>query len=64
VILVNGETMDVSGVTIASLLATLEIETRGVAVARNGEIVRRGEWADVTLVVGDRIEIVAAAAGG
>ena len=63
-ITVNGKQLDAKDLSIEALLTDLEIETRGVAVAINGEIVRRGEWTSVTIVSGDRVEIVSAAAGG
>jgi len=37
---------------------------KGVAVARNGEVVPKSRWGDTHLVPGDRIEIVTAVAGG
>jgi len=64
VITVNGKQLDAKDLSIEALLTDLAIETRGVAVAINGEIVRRGEWTNVTIVSGDRVEIVSAAAGG
>ena len=36
----------------------------GVAVAVNGQIVRRADWARVHLVDGDEVEIVRATQGG
>ena len=63
-ITVNGEPVDTKDVTIAVLIADMNIETRGVAVAINGEIVRRGEWSQKRVDAGDRIEIVSAVAGG
>jgi len=36
----------------------------GVAVARNGEVVRRAEWPATALAEGDRIELVSATQGG
>jgi sulfur carrier protein len=50
--------------TVATVVRDLAIEPRGVAVAVNGEIVRRAEWSDTKLVDGDVVEIVSAAAGG
>jgi sulfur carrier protein len=64
VITVNGEPVDAKDLTIEALLTERNVETRGVAVALNGEVVRRGEWSAVTLRSGDRLEIVSAAAGG
>jgi sulfur carrier protein len=51
-----------SSVTV--LLVELGIEMRGIAVAVNGEIVRKSLW-EMTLVDrGDIVEIVTAVAGG
>ncbi|MFZ1061930.1 MAG: sulfur carrier protein ThiS [Acidimicrobiales bacterium] len=61
---VNGEPLELDGLSIASLLGRLHIETRGVAVALNGDVVPRGEWTGVVVAAGDRVEIVTAAAGG
>jgi sulfur carrier protein len=36
----------------------------GIAVARNGEVIRRTDWAATTLEDGDRVEIVTARQGG
>ncbi len=36
----------------------------GVAVAINGEVVRRASWPDVRLADGDEVEIVNATQGG
>jgi sulfur carrier protein len=64
VIRVNGEDLDAGFDSVDAMLTGLKIEVRGVAVAINGEIVRRGEWTTTRLVDGDVIEIVSAAAGG
>jgi sulfur carrier protein len=37
---------------------------RGVAIARNGEVVPRSGWSDVRVEPGDRIEILNAVGGG
>jgi sulfur carrier protein len=64
VIRVNGRDRDVSAASVAELVATLGIDSRGVAVALDGEVVRRSAW-DVTAVPeGANVEIVTAAAGG
>ncbi len=39
-------------------------ELPGVAVALNGELVRRSEWGQVELRDGDELEIVEAVSGG
>ncbi|HEX5140666.1 MAG TPA: sulfur carrier protein ThiS [Dehalococcoidia bacterium] len=64
--IVNGEEMSVpTGRTISALVedVTGSKEQRGIAVARNGEIVRRNEWSR-TVEEGDEIEIVRAVQGG
>ena len=62
---VNGEPYrGDTGTTVADLVAGWCPSPRGVAVARNGEVVPRSEWDDTPVRSGDRIEIVTAAAGG
>ena len=50
------------GATLASLLS--DQPARGVAAARNGEVVPRARWAATALCDGDRLEIVRAVQGG
>jgi sulfur carrier protein len=64
VIRVNGEEHVENFESVTVMLSELAIETRGVAVAVNGEVVRRGVWASTPLADGDVVEIVSAAAGG
>lgn len=61
---VNGEDRNENFDSVSAMLSELAIETRGVAVAVNGEIIRRGAWASTLLADGDVVEIVSAAAGG
>jgi sulfur carrier protein len=64
VIRVNGEDQTFVAESVDQLLRRLSIEPRGVAVALDGEVVRRSEWS-VTLITDDSaIEIVTAVAGG
>jgi sulfur carrier protein len=66
-VVVNGVSKEVAdGTTVAELLAVLELPPsgRGVAVARNGEVVLRAEWGGTLVVAGDRIEILYAVQGG
>ena len=61
---VNGEDQTFVAESVDQLLRRLSIEPRGVAVALNGEVVRRSEWS-ITLIADDSaIEIVTAVAGG
>jgi len=62
-ILVNGVEQERLG-SVAELVATVTREFRGVAVAINGEVVPRGEWAARRLNEGDSVEILTAAQGG
>lgn len=64
--LVNGDPTELQArVTIASLVSELvgSDNQRGIAVARNGEVVPRAEW-DTQVEEGDEIEIVKAVQGG
>ena len=64
-LMVNGATRAVEGVAdVAGLVAQLTVAQRGVAVAVNGEVVPRSQWAAVALCDGDRVEVLTAAQGG
>jgi sulfur carrier protein len=64
-ITVNGEEHLVEpGSTVASLLAALGTERRGVAVAVDGEVVSRSAWEGRELGGGERVEILSVARGG
>jgi thiamine biosynthesis protein ThiS len=62
---VNGEQRVLAGpLNVASLLATLGLDTRKVAVERNQEIVPRSQYAGTALAEGDALEIVHFIGGG
>jgi thiamine biosynthesis protein ThiS len=63
---VNGERRQVTAGTVRSLIVALGLDPagRGLAVARNGEVVPRGAWETTVLAPEDRIEIVGAVQGG
>jgi thiamine biosynthesis protein ThiS len=62
---VNGKRWEIDDETdLAGLLQSLEVEGRGVAVARNSEIVPRESYAAVALREGDSVEIVRMVGGG
>lgn len=63
---VNGERRRVAAANIRGLVAALGLDPagRGLAIARNGEVVPRGTWETTVVSSGDRIEIVGAAQGG
>jgi sulfur carrier protein len=62
----NGETEQLSVSTIADLVAEKSDMPagRGLAVALNGTLVRRADWANTPLQAGDAVEIVRAMQGG
>jgi sulfur carrier protein len=63
---VNGERRQVAASTVRDLVVALGLDPagRGLAVARNGEVVPRGGWETTRLTTDDRIEIVGAVQGG
>lgn len=63
---VNGRDEPLNAATIYTLLETRDIspQMRGVAVARNGSVVPRADWATTPVSAGDVIEIVLARQGG
>ena len=66
-IVVNGQSREVAdGLLLTDLLSEMHLpsEQRGLAVARNGEVVLRMNWADTTLEEGDRVEVLRAVQGG
>jgi sulfur carrier protein len=63
---VNGEGAPLSAATLAELLAQsgIEGEGKGIAVALNGQVVRRQAWTATKLSPGDDVEIVRVRQGG
>ncbi|QWF81588.1 sulfur carrier protein ThiS [Amycolatopsis sp. CA-230715] len=62
---VNGDWRSFAdGATVAQVLAELGTEPRGVAVAVDGQVVRRGAWAETVLAPGARLEVLTAVQGG
>lgn len=62
---VNGDERGLAdGTTVGALVADLAVGTKGVAVARNQEVVPRSEWDQTRLADGDRIEVLNARKGG
>jgi sulfur carrier protein len=63
----NGEWRDVAdGATVADAVALLGVplDARGVAVAVDREVVRRGAWEQTVLTAGARVEVLTAIQGG
>jgi sulfur carrier protein len=64
-IVVNGRESDLEpGRTVKDVVLSFSGAARGIAVARNGDVVPRSEWDSTPVKAGDRLEIVTAAAGG
>ncbi len=65
-IIVNGETAPLKAANVVELLqdAGVDPQARGVAVAVNGTVVPRRDWAQRRLTAGDLVEIVKPFAGG
>lgn len=63
----NGEWHDLAdGATVADAVEALGValDVRGVAVAVDREVVRRGAWGETPLSPGARVEILTAIQGG
>ena len=62
---VNGEERPVrDGITLEELLEEIALSSARVAVERNGTIVPRARFSEVTLQEGDRLEVVHFVGGG
>ena len=62
---INGKERSLDQPTpLIDFLESLEVNTRFIAVAHNGLVIRREEFDDVTLAEGDEVEIVRAVGGG
>ena len=67
-VLVNGapQPLPDASTTLDALLRQtgLDVQTSGIAVALNDEVVRRQAWPETTIHEGDHIEVVTAKQGG
>ena len=62
---INGKQKDLEGPqSLMDYLEALGIAQRAIAIAYNGDIIRKNEIQEVTLVHGDKLEIVRAVGGG
>lgn len=63
---VNGQAEPLEAASLATLLAARGIgpDIPAIAVALNGRVVRRAEWADTPLAAGDELDIVRPFQGG
>lgn len=64
-IVVNGEPRDVTdGVSVSAVVASVVVETRGVAVALDGEVVPKSAWDSTVVAPAQSLEILKAVQGG
>lgn len=64
-VVVNGDPVEVAdSVSIAELIAVLDLRKRVAAVEHNGDAVPPSEFASRRLAEGDRLELVRTVAGG
>ncbi len=62
---VNGEDRDLpQAITLSDYVASLGVNMASIAVAVNGEVVKRDDMPSVELAEGDTVEIVRAVGGG
>lgn len=63
-LIINGESKEVASTAIEGLMAELLLPAPLMLVEYNGKALHRSEWASVTFVEGDRLELMKIAAGG
>lgn len=65
-LIINGKIRDfeAESLTVAALVAHLELVGKRLAIERNAEIVPRSQFDTTLLVDGDKLEIVGAVGGG
>ena len=62
---INGEEQEFPDATpLSEYVSSLGVSPKMIAVAYNGEVLRRDEWAEVILSDGDSLEVVRAVGGG
>lgn len=61
---VNGQNIEIAGMTLAQFLSTTNYDTKRIAVERNGDIVSKARYDMVILEDGDSIEVVSFVGGG
>jgi len=63
-VIVNGESREISSVSVGALLSELEYEGSHFAIAVNYDVVPKSRWAETQLNAGDEIEIITPRQGG
>lgn len=60
----NGEVIDVQSATLDQLITELSLNEQFIAIEKNLEVVPKSLYAQTSVVVGDRIEVVHMIGGG
>ena len=63
-VIVNGEPVELTDGATTAAVRVLTSAATGIAVAVNGEVVRRSEWESTRLADGDQVEVLTAVQGG
>ena len=64
-IILNGESKEIAAeLSVAGLVAALELTPGRLAIEVNRRIIRRAEWHSTTLAEGDKVEVVHFVGGG
>ena len=64
-ITLNGEKRTLAeALTLAAVIESLELGERRIAVVRNGDVIRREDYASTLLADGDMVDIVHMVGGG
>ncbi|MEQ1590776.1 MAG: sulfur carrier protein ThiS [Thiobacillaceae bacterium] len=64
-LIINGEARSFAApLTLAQLVDNLSLLGKRIAIEKNGEIVPRSQYAEITLADNDHLEIVVAVGGG
>lgn len=64
-VVVNGRSVELAdGASAAAAVRLLTSAASGIAVAVNGQVVRRSAWDSTALADGDQVEVLTAVQGG
>lgn len=63
-IAINAQPHTTHATTLAELIAEQGLDTRGVAFALNGQVIRREAWAETPLSAGAQVLLIRATQGG
>ena len=62
---INGEEREFTdAMPLSEYVSSLGVNVKMIAIAYNGEVLRRDEWVEITLSEGDSLEVVRAVGGG